>query len=972
MRHKLPMKSTERNVHNNLVLYNKKEEISMPSESSTKARTILKIILIALSVAAGTAVCSTVVYFVLLKKNEEDESLSNTKKSNNSKEDSDKYIKTLEKNKIAYKCTDILANCNECKEITISRNLASRPLETNEEDEEDEGVLSSVVCTSCADNYYPIYNEDNIIIFCNKVCVTGEANFCKTCDAKNQNQCGTCNDGFYLPYYDMVKSKCKRCKETIDNCAECYSTNNNIICTKCETNFFLNTEKNICEPLCIPGDDNNCKTCNQETNKCDLCNSGYYLPIDDEEKKCKSCSEVIDKCEECYETKNGVKCKSCMLPYIGFLDENREIIICHPQVTSGPGERCKTCNYYHNKCISCNEGYYLPTDDPYQLKCKKCTDIVKNCNKCHGELYSVACEDYMTNYTETPRQCGRNCETGINEKCLTCNEDKSQCIECNEGYYLPTDDNIKLECKKCSNLIENCIACNGKTYLVTCTKCINDYILSYDEKKKINVCVSKNEIENTVAQETEKENNQNESIKPKCVTGGDEKCLTCDYIKNICSSCYDGYYLPSDDEEKLKCKKCSLEYCQNCEGTINSNICTLCLYGFTPIFENGEIIQCKPRCQIGTEGKCKTCHETEDLCTSCNVGYKLINGECILNYSFRATYLSETPYEKVFLINGFSNFIKLLIVDGEEVEITGMYHNFPEPKIHEVYVLINIPTTFSGYDSLFYNCQKLLSIHFTPLFNTSYVENMSMMFAQCYKLTSIDVTVFDTKKVVRMAKMFSNCKNLLSVDITHFNTTKLIDSSEMFSTCYSLTSIDLTNFYSPKLSTAAYMFGHCHSLTSIDFSNVKSLSLRNLNNIFDDCPKLQFLNMNNLYTDQVTTFAYMFRNCSSLTSLDFSIFSTSSLSNMDSMFEGCISLTSIDIWNFKTNKIGSSLRYVFKGCSNLKYINMASSTFNYQNDIYQGVPDGGTIIVHPTRISNAQKYLGSKGWNIVEATEYKE
>ena len=925
---RIPGKSSERQTHNNFVLYNRKENIvnDIPTVS-TQPKSILKIILIVISVVAGTAVCSTVVYFVAIKKKVDDSASKNV--------DTEKYIKTLAKNRVSYKCSDIVENCYDCKEMMVNRRLVSK--EVVETD-----PLASIACTSCEDNYYPIYNEDNIIIFCKSICVTGGFNLCKSCDEINQNQCKKCNYGYYLPSDDMVKTKCKSCNDLINNCEECYGTTSQIKCQSCNENYFLNKEKNICEPLCETGSYNYCKTCNIETNKCDSCISGYYLPTDDEEKKCKKCSDINDKCQECYGTKNSVKCLSCKNGLIPFYDKNNEILECNLPCSTGNGNLCKSCDYEKNKCIDCNEGYYLPSDDLYKLKCKKCTDIIENCDHCHGQLNSVICDDYANDYI-APFTCNWNCETGINEKCHTCDTDKNQCIACNEGYFLPTDDKIKLECKKCSNLIDHCIECSGKTYLVTCMKCMEGYILSYDQNKQISICILKNEI--TYLPETE------EPQKKVCITGYGEKCLTCNYLKNICSSCNEGYYLPSDDNEKTKCKKCSLENCQSCEGTIASNYCLQCLPSFTPTYENSRIIQCKILCKVG----CKTC-TGENLCASCEVGYKLVNGECILNYTFRATYFSETPYEKIYLFHSFEGNIKALIVDGEEVQPTANYYNFPEPKIHEVYVLLIIPSQFVDYSNLFYNCQNLLSIQFTPLFNTSKVTDMNLMFAQCYNLNSIDLKVFDTKNLVYARRMFSYCKNLISIDITNFNTSKVVDISSMFSNCYSLTSIDLSNFRSPKLSHATAMFAHCHSLTSIDFSNVRSLALRDIDQLFDDCPKLVYLNINNLYTDQVTTMDYLFRNCSSLTSIDLSIFSTSSLKEMDSFFEGCTSLTSIDIWQFKTNKC-NGFRNIFRGCKNLKYINMASSTYSYSSTIFDGVPDGGTIIVHPTRITNAEKFL---------------
>ena len=45
----------------------------------------------------------------------------------------------------------------------------------------------------------------------------------------------------------------------------------------------------------------------------------------------------------------------------------------------------------------------------------------------------------------------------------------------------------------------------------------------------------------------------NKEKKLICETGENEKCLTCDLEKDICSSCNKGYFLPEDDVSKLTC-----------------------------------------------------------------------------------------------------------------------------------------------------------------------------------------------------------------------------------------------------------------------------------------------------------------------------------------------------------------------------------------------------------------------------------
>ena len=402
---KLPVKSTDRNTYSSPVVNSNKGDGDVDiSKVNAKAKTILKVVLIILSIVAGTAICTSVIYFVFLKKEEETNSTlnSNTNKDlKTNSESSVKNIQSVKKSKLSYKCTDIISNCNECKEITINRILASRPLDTEDTENEANDAPSSVVCTSCDSGYYPIYNEEGMILFCNKICQTGDSEFCKTCDSKKQNQCGTCNYGYYSPSDDYIKSKCKKCSDLIDNCEECYGNINSIICTSCNSNYFLSKEKNICEPLCKTGEDAFCKTCNRESNICETCNSGYYLPLDEEDKS--KCSLCPDNIVECSGTKTKIKILKCSQSAITIRNESsqEEIISCNFPLT-GENEKCKTADYSINECKSCNPGYYLPSDDPYKTKCKKCSDLVTNCNECHGTLNTITCDSFEKFETKTP------------------------------------------------------------------------------------------------------------------------------------------------------------------------------------------------------------------------------------------------------------------------------------------------------------------------------------------------------------------------------------------------------------------------------------------------------------------------------------------------------------------------------------------------------------------------------------------
>lgn len=103
--------------------------------------------------------------------------------------------------------------------------------------------------------------------------------------------------------------------------------------------------------------------------------------------------------------------------------------------------------------------------------------------------------------------------------------------------------------------------------------------------------------------------------------------------------CQPGYFFPEDS--KNECHQCSIENCGECSGTKDSNICSSCLPGHFSIFENNTLKFCNS-CVIGEDDKCFSCDKEINKCSKCNSGYKLENGKCVLNYSFKAKYFSHS------------------------------------------------------------------------------------------------------------------------------------------------------------------------------------------------------------------------------------------------------------------------------------------------------------------------------------------
>ena len=214
------------------------------------------------------------------------------------------------------------------------------------------------------------------------------------------------------------------------------------------------------------------------------------------------------------------------------------------------------------------------------------------------------------------------------------------------------------------------------------------------------------------------------------------------------------------------------------------------------------------------------------------------------------------------------------------------------------------------------------------------VTNMSYMFENCDRLTSIDLTNvnFDTRNVTTMNHMFDDCQKLTAIDLTHanFNTSNVKDMCGMFMHCYELTDIDLThaNFNTSNVTNMSCLFYSCRALQSIDLThaNFNTSNVTTMGGMFSDCYKLTAIDLthDNFVTSQVTNMNSMFNDCRRLTSIDLTTFDTHNLINAEAMFASCDDLSNIiginDIDTSKLQRIGS----MFFDCRSLTSLDLSS------------------------------------------------
>ena len=269
------------------------------------------------------------------------------------------------------------------------------------------------------------------------------------------------------------------------------------------------------------------------------------------------------------------------------------------------------------------------------------------------------------------------------------------------------------------------------------------------------------------------------------------------------------------------------------------------------------------------------------------------------------------------------------VVVKDKMKVADIKRNFENGTI----VHIVFDKSFSTYTptslySFFGNLRKLETITGLEYLNTEKVTDMSYMFFDCSKLTSLDVTNFNTENVKNMVRMFHNCSALTSLDVTKFNTGNVTNMRYMFCACSALTSLDVTKFNTGNVTDMGYMFYNCSKLTSLDVTKFNTAKVTDMSNMFLNCSKLTSLDVTKFNTGNVTDMGYMFYNCSALTSLDVTNFNTMNVTNMRFMFYGCSSLTSLDVTKFNTEKV-TNMNRMFYNCSKLTSPDVTN--FNTEN-----------------------------------------
>ena len=325
------------------------------------------------------------------------------------------------------------------------------------------------------------------------------------------------------------------------------------------------------------------------------------------------------------------------------------------------------------------------------------------------------------------------------------------------------------------------------------------------------------------------------------------------------------------------------------------------------------------------------------------------------NYTFYNSGLKISDIESIT----FSNSLKLpdKTISYTNISSYGIvllsYTDLDNNGLYEITISGNngviLPSNSAG---LFMGISNAKSINFNNGINSSKINDMSLMFAGCDSLISLDIENINSNDINSlyltfmncgsienlnlsnlgtgntkiMSGLFYNCTNLKNVDLSgKFNTFNAEFFDIMFQSCSSLESLDLRNFTTINLKNMSYVFADCSSLKDVDLSSFNTSKVVDMEGVFASCSSLTGAHLSNFDTSNVKSFNSMFQDCKSLMYVNVSGFNTSNVTNMFAMFSGCSSLTTLDLSSFDTSNV-ETYSSLFVGCSSLRYLDI--SNFN--------------------------------------------
>ena len=825
-------------------------------------------------------------------------------------------------------------------------------------------------------------------------CVLGEKEKCKECNRAITGNCLTCNKGYYLPLNEIDNKICLPCNK-IKNCSTCFGDKYHIVCSSCESFFYLENNKCIRKESCIIGEKEKCKSCKDEENlmnQCKTCNEGYYLSENTNKTECLKCD--IDKCLECNIKNNNLICNKCKNGY-ELLNNLCVEIACE----RGKNEKCLSCRKEEgrkNECETCNDGYLISKES--STICSKCT--INNCKRCgilSGKEVCDECDD-----TFKPIRDGNGnielcqCDSGLKIKNGLCVKEGNWIrtlldidYDWNNGYetilynsYTGIKQNeieVYINGTKAEVSVGNSITYKfnkGGIYLleINIKKTLTSMSWMFNTHHTFSVSFLPGFDSSKVTSMEYMFINRNiESIDMKYLDISNVRNLKFfihenDLVKRydklreyiidlssfdtsqvtICSGMFNDIYEDVIIKISNKFTKCreqiskankvvniDEEECQkfeNCEECIGSKETLRCSKCRIGYILNDDNFCIKSKCNIGEKEKCFSCKNEEGSENECL--------SCNEGY-----YLSQSDSDKTKC--------KKCQIEGckycdEYQGICDQCKEFYDPVINNGKIIECKLICDLGGENKCKSC-NLENKNKCGSCNIGY---KLMKNGTCIRIENSFIANYNIKSINNPTYVMNLKRNNIKLS----NIEMYIDNQRVFPY--------ITYEYPYKIYHEEVFVSYKFKKTGINkVKIIINQTLTKMQNLFCKCSDLvEIVFSESFDTSNVQYMEGMFDSCESLTKVDLSSFNTSSVNDYTFMFYNTDKITSLDLSNFE-GKFSCGFGQMFNGARNLKYIDISSlySIYPECNDLdLYNAPDNGVVIANT-------KFRGiwTKNWKII-------
>ena len=193
----------------------------------------------------------------------------------------------------------------------------------------------------------------------------------------------------------------------------------------------------------------------------------------------------------------------------------------------------------------------------------------------------------------------------------------------------------------------------------------------------------------------------------------------------------------------------------------------------------------------------------------------------------------EVPFTNIYKFTSKKKYNIKFNLNEKNLDLKNMFKNIS--SLVKVEMITNSGIIINDIEGAFEDCDNLLELKIKG-FNIDNAISFNKFLDNTKKLNTIEMSEINMNNVDDFSYMFAN-SNANTIKL-NFNTSQLKNMSHMFYNCAKLTSLDIS-LNTSLVEDMSSMFAYCFSLDKLNLSNFDTKSLKNMFQMFYLCMSLK-------------------------------------------------------------------------------------------------------------------------------------